>query len=1046
MDLVSLISEAVLRLTKDGVITQELGIIWRQMRGFILIPTLNVAVFLCLTMSVMLFIERLYMGKRFKWEEMKDDVELGNSNYPMVLVQIPMYNEKEVYQLSIGAACALSWPSDRIIIQVLDDSTDPVIKDLVEIECRMWASKGINIKYEIRSNRNGYKAGALKEGLKHSYVDMCDFVTIFDADFQPDPDFLYKSIPYFVHNPEVGLVQARWKFVNANECLMTRVQEMSLNYHFRVEQEVGSSTYAFFGFNGTAGVWRIAAIREAGGWKDRTTVEDMDLAVRASLKGWKFVYVGAIKVKSELPSTFKAFRYQQHRWSCGPANLFRKMVMEIIRNQTVDLWQKVHVIYSFFLVRKIIAHIVTFSFYCVVIPTCVFFPEVVVPIWGVFYVPTIITVLNAIETPRSIHLVIFWVLFENVMSLHRSKGTLIGILEAGGRVNEWVVTEKLGDTLLKPKDNNKPDIKSSKKSRFSAFRDRLHLLELGMGTYILVCACYDAMFGKYWYFVYLFGQTVAFYVMGFGYVVLQLTRDGVVQELGVVWQHTRELLIVPILKFAVFICLTMSVMLFIERVYMGVVILFVKLSGRKPEKRYKWEEIKDDVETGNSNYPMVLVQIPMYNEKEVYQLSIGAACALAWPSNRIIIQVLDDSTDPDIKDLVEIECRMWASKGINIKYEIRSNRTGYKAGALKEGLKQDYVEACDFVAIFDADFQPDPDFLRRSIPYFVHNPDVGLVQARWKFVNASECLMTRVQEMSLNYHFRVEQEVGSSTYAFFGFNGTAGVWRIAAIKEAGGWKDRTTVEDMDLAVRASLMGWKFVYIGALKVKSELPSTFKAFRYQQHRWSCGPANLFRKMVLEIIKNKTVNLWKKIYLMYSFFLVRKIVAHIVTFSFYCVVIPMCVFFPEVVIPLWGLFYMPTVITILNAIETPRSIHLVICWVLFENVMSLHRTKGTFIGLFEAGGRVNEWVVTEKLGDALLKSKENNSPAIKSSKKSRFAIFRERLHLLELGMGTYILVCACYDLLFGKYWYFIYLFGQTIAFFIMGFGYIGTLIPPS
>ncbi|KAI3866515.1 hypothetical protein MKW92_049312 [Papaver armeniacum] len=515
--------------------------------------------------------------------------------------------------------------------------------------------------------------------------------------------------------------------------------------------------------------------------------------------------------------------------------------------------------------------------------------------------------------------------------------------------------------------------------------------------------------------------------------VLQLTRDDVVQELGVVWQQTREFLLVPILKFAVSICLIMSVMLFIDRVYMGVVILIVKLSGRKPEKRYKWEEIKDDVEMGNSNYPMVLVQIPMYNEKEVYQLSIGAACSLSWPSNRIIIQVLDDSTDPIVKDLVEIECQMWASKGTNIKYEIRSNRNGYKAGALKEGLKHDYVEACDFVAIFDADFQPDPDFLRRSIPYFVHNPDVGLVQARWKFVNANKCLMTRIQEMSLNYHFRVEQEVGSSTYAFFGFNGTAGIWRIAAIKEAGGWKDRTTVEDMDLAVRAGLVGWKFVYIGAVEVKSELPSTFKAFRYQQHRWSCGPANLFRKMVIEIIKNKTVNLWKKIYLIYSFFLVRKIVAHIGTFFFYCVV------------PLWGLFYLPTVITILNAIETPRSIHLVIFWVLYENVTSLHRTKGTLIGLFEAGGRVNEWVVTEKLGDALLKHKENNNtPAIKS--KSRFAIFRERLHLLELGMGTYILVCACYDVVYGKYWYFIYLFGQTIAFFVMGFGYVGTLMPQS
>ena len=140
--------------------------------------------------------------------------------------------------------------------------------------------------------------------------------------------------------------------------------------------------------------------------------------------------------------------------------------------------------------------------------------------------------------------------------------------------------------------------------------------------------------------------------------------------------------------------------------------------------------------------------------------------------------------------------------------------------------------------------------------------------------------MTRMQEMFLDYHFVVEQEVGSSTHAFFSFNGhlssfhffspriflstltwfpagTAGVWRIAAIEEAGGWKDRTTVEDMDLAVRAGLLGWKFVYLGDLKVKNELPSTFKAYRYQQHRWSCGPANLFKKMALEIIRNRVIN---------------------------------------------------------------------------------------------------------------------------------------------------------------------------------------------
>ncbi|XP_022746851.1 glucomannan 4-beta-mannosyltransferase 9 [Durio zibethinus] len=519
----------------------------------------------------------------------------------------------------------------------------------------------------------------------------------------------------------------------------------------------------------------------------------------------------------------------------------------------------------------------------------------------------------------------------------------------------------------------------------------------------------------------------------------QGTRDDFSMQMELLWGQIKAPLVVPLLRLAVVICLIMSLMLFIERVYMGIVILLVKLFGRKPERRYKWEPIKDDVELGNSAYPMVLVQIPMYNEREVYQLSIGAACGLSWPSDRIIIQVLDDSTDPTIKDLVELECQRWASKGISIKYEIRDNRNGYKAGALKEGMKRSYVKQCDFVVIFDADFQPEPDFLWRTIPFLVHNPELALVQARWKFVNADECLMTRMQEMSLDYHFTVEQEVGSSTYAFFGFNGTAGVWRIAALNEAGGWKDRTTVEDMDLAVRASLKGWKFLYLGSLKVKNELPSTLKAYRYQQHRWSCGPANLFRKMVKEIITNKKVSSWKKVHVIYSFFVVRKIVAHVVTFIFYCVVLPATVLVPEVEVAKWGAVYIPSIITILNAVGTPRSLHLLVFWILFENVMSLHRTKATFIGLLEAG-RVNEWIVTEKLGDTL-KAKA----ATKTPRKPRFR-FGERLHLLELGVGAYLFFCGCYDVVFGKNHYFIYLYAQAIAFFIMGFGYVGTIVPNS
>lgn len=525
-------------------------------------------------------------------------------------------------------------------------------------------------------------------------------------------------------------------------------------------------------------------------------------------------------------------------------------------------------------------------------------------------------------------------------------------------------------------------------------------------------------------------------------------RDELAGQIGMMWELIKAPLIVPVLKLGVFACLVMSLMLFIERLYMGVVIIIAKLFWKKPEKRYKFETIQEDLEMGSSNFPVVLVQIPMYNEREVYKVSIGAACGLSWPSDRLVIQVLDDSTDPAVKEMVESECLRWASKGINITYQIRENRTGYKAGALKEGLKRSYVKHCEYVAIFDADFRPEPDFLRRAIPFLVHNPQIALVQARWRFVNANECLLTRMQEMSLDYHFKVEQEVGSSTHAFFGFNGTAGVWRIAAINEAGGWKDRTTVEDMDLAVRASLRGWKFLYLGDLQVKSELPSTFNAFRFQQHRWSCGPANLFRKMVMEIIRNKNVTLWKKVYVIYSFFIVRKIVAHWVTFCFYCVVLPLTILVPEVQVPIWGAVYIPSVITILNSVGTPRSIHLLFYWILFENVMSLHRTKATFIGLLEAG-RVNEWVVTEKLGDSALKNKadsaKNKTNAKASTKKPR-SRFTDRIHTLELGFGLFLFLCGCYDFVHGKNNYFVYLFLQTITFVIAGFGYIGTIVPSS
>ncbi|CAM6087840.1 unnamed protein product [Calypogeia fissa] len=537
--------------------------------------------------------------------------------------------------------------------------------------------------------------------------------------------------------------------------------------------------------------------------------------------------------------------------------------------------------------------------------------------------------------------------------------------------------------------------------------------------------------------------------LGSGFMAQSMdpANEDTIESLASLWLRWRAPVIAPIVQLAINICLVMVAMMFLERLYMCVVLFYVKVLRRTPSRTYKFIPMRDDgTELGTSHYPMVLVQVPMYNEREVYQLSIGAACGLSWPADRIIIQILDDSTDPEIKALVHSECQRWAGKGINIKYEVRPNRVGYKAGALREGMKRSYVRLCDYVAIFDADFQPETDFLHRTIPYLVHNADVGLVQARWKFVNGDECLMTKMQEMSLNFHFEVEQTVGSAAYAFFGFNGTAGVWRIHALNEAGGWKDRTTVEDMDLAVRAGIKGWKFVYLNDLRVKNELPSTFKAFRYQQHRWSCGPANLFRKIVPQILANKKLKPMKKFHMVYSFFFVRKIVAHIVTFVFYCLVIPTAVLVPECTLPLWGAIYVPTFITFMNAAATPRSLHLLVFWILFENVMSMHRTKATIIGLLDVGN-VNEWIVTEKLG-SLVKYKA----VPKAGKKWLFMSLiprgfkvGERIHVLEIVVATYLLFCSSIDYFFaGKNHFYVYLFLQSMAFYTMGFGYIGTIVP--
>jgi cellulose synthase/poly-beta-1,6-N-acetylglucosamine synthase-like glycosyltransferase len=239
--------------------------------------------------------------------------------------------------------------------------------------------------------------------------------------------------------------------------------------------------------------------------------------------------------------------------------------------------------------------------------------------------------------------------------------------------------------------------------------------------------------------------------------------------------------------------------------------------------------------------PMVTVQLPLYNEPAVADRLIRQVAALDWPASRLEVQVLDDSTDETV-EIVAAAVRRAREAGIEVLHVRRADRQGFKAGALAHGMS---TARGEFIAIFDADFLPRPDFLRRAMSVF--DDRVALVQARWGWLNAGASVLTRVQALHLDAHFAIEQQARGASGLFVGFNGTAGVWRRAAIEDAGGWSADTLTEDLDLSFRAQLAGWQVRYVDALDAPSELPEVFQAVRTQQHRWMKGGAQVARKLL-------------------------------------------------------------------------------------------------------------------------------------------------------------------------------------------------------
>jgi cellulose synthase/poly-beta-1,6-N-acetylglucosamine synthase-like glycosyltransferase len=257
---------------------------------------------------------------------------------PSITVQLPIFNEQYVVERLVDAVCKLNYPQDKLEIQVLDDSVDEtrvVAHNLVQ----QYAKQGHPITYHHRTNREGFKAGALREGMKTAKGE---FIAIFDADFVPRADFLLQMVHYFT-DPKIGMVQGRWEHINRNYSFLTNVEAILLDGHFVLEHGARSRSGVFFNFNGTAGMWRRATIEEAGGWQHDTLTEDTDLSYRAQLKGWKFVYLEDVGCPAELPVEMTAFKTQQARWAKGLIQTAKKILPQVMKSDAplkvkVEAW------------------------------------------------------------------------------------------------------------------------------------------------------------------------------------------------------------------------------------------------------------------------------------------------------------------------------------------------------------------------------------------------------------------------------------------------------------------------------------------------------------------------------------------------------------------------------------------------------------------------------------------------------------------------------------------------------------------------------------
>ena len=437
---------------------------------------------------------------------------------PFVTIQLPVYNEMYVMERLLDNISKIDYPREKLEIQVLDDSTDETVESTRK-HVEALASTGLDIKHITRTDRSGFKAGALKEGLK---IAKGEFIAIFDADFLPHENWLKRTIPYF-KDPSIGVVQTRWSHINRNYSLLTKIQAFALDAHFTLEQVGRNSKGHFINFNGTAGIWRKTCIIDAGNWEGDTLTEDLDLSYRAQLKNWKFKYLEDVETPAELPVVISAARSQQFRWNKGGAENFRKMLWRVLKSKNISFKTKVHGLLhllnsTMFLNILVVAvlsipmlyiknqyehlkpYFYVMSFF--VLSTVIFF----ICYWIMYKRIYGAGIKNFIS-----YIILFFVFFSIAMgfSLHNSIAVLEGHF---GKRSEFVRTPKFNISSLKDSWKNNKYI--SKKVSLHVIFEGILMLYFGFGMYsAFIVGNQGGDFGLFPFHLMLF--------LGFGYVFIQ---------------------------------------------------------------------------------------------------------------------------------------------------------------------------------------------------------------------------------------------------------------------------------------------------------------------------------------------------------------------------------------------------------------------------------------------------------------------------------------------------------------------------------------------